>query len=258
MNPPPRNHAGRQAGRQAPKLLLAITGAGALLIYVLACTSFSPDDKKVLYTTFDPQSGLIGMAVYDRPSGKSELLFLPFTHETPELAPEVVFPLQAQWLPDGRSILVAWSKERREGTTEHETDLHLALLPLDRRGPVRFFQFCAEEAAFPQGMPLPLAGSALYLRGKSNTLVRLELTTGQIHRQNGVAELFLLPAPTGNRLFYLGALTNQDGTTDGEMEVGSLNLKTFARKQILTFTPENCKDQTELFYAFALSPNGKR
>ena len=45
---------------------LALVGLLALSIYILACTSFSPDDTKVLYPAFDAPSGAIGMAVYDR------------------------------------------------------------------------------------------------------------------------------------------------------------------------------------------------
>jgi len=57
---------------------LASVGLLALSIYVMACNSspsFSPDDTKVLYPAFDPVTGVIGMSVYDREAGSSEMLF---------------------------------------------------------------------------------------------------------------------------------------------------------------------------------------
>ena len=56
--------------------LLAMIALGALTLYILACTSFSPDDTKVLYPAFD-DSGAIGMAVYDREARRSEMLLCP-------------------------------------------------------------------------------------------------------------------------------------------------------------------------------------
>ena len=61
--------------RKTHNTLLALTGLAALFVCILACTSFSPDDKKILYSTFDPKSRAMGVAVYDRASRDSRLLF---------------------------------------------------------------------------------------------------------------------------------------------------------------------------------------
>ena len=54
-------------------IVLAGIGVASLLVYVLACsTAFSPDDRQVLYPSFDPQSGALSIALYDRNTGRSE------------------------------------------------------------------------------------------------------------------------------------------------------------------------------------------
>ena len=61
--------------RKTRNTLLALTGLAALFVCILACTSFSPDDKKILYPTFDPKTRSMGVAVYDRSLRESRILF---------------------------------------------------------------------------------------------------------------------------------------------------------------------------------------
>lgn len=75
---------------------LALVGLAALTIYILACTSFSPDDTKVLYPALDPVSGNVGMAVYDRETHRSDLAFVP-------IIPDKQAAVRAQWLEIGRA-----------------------------------------------------------------------------------------------------------------------------------------------------------
>src|ERR1035437_4730123 len=116
---------------------LGLLGLASLLIYVLACASFSPDDSKVLYPTIDPKTGATGVAVYDRTSGKSELLFVPLglTTADAEVKPMIH---RAQWLPDGRSIVVAWPDLNSSGGA-NDDGLNFAVLPFNSRGPTRLF-----------------------------------------------------------------------------------------------------------------------
>ena len=46
--------------KEARNALMALIGLVALFVCILACTSFSPDDKKILYPTFDPKSSIHG------------------------------------------------------------------------------------------------------------------------------------------------------------------------------------------------------
>ena len=96
--------------------VLALFGLPALSVYILACTSFSPDDTKILYPAFDAPSGAIGMAAYDRQAQASELLFLPIAYQSAEsnivVAPSV---MRAEWLPNGRDILLAYVAGKDSG-----------------------------------------------------------------------------------------------------------------------------------------------
>ena len=97
---------------------LAFVGLLALSIYILACTSFSPDDKKVLYPSFDAASGAIGMAVYDRETRTSEMVFVPvaYANRGKQRRGRPHGILRAQWLANGRDIVIAYlaPKARRQ------------------------------------------------------------------------------------------------------------------------------------------------
>src|ERR1035438_6909558 len=85
--------------------VLAGCGALSLLAYVLACApSFSPDDRQVLYPSFDPQSGAMSVACYDRKTGRSEILFTAANADIATNQQPVL--IRAEWLPDGKHILI--------------------------------------------------------------------------------------------------------------------------------------------------------
>ncbi len=107
--------------------------AGAHHLYSGLHSSFSPDDTKVLYPTFSGTNGAVGVAVYNRESGRSELLFLPVTFEDAESQGAAPPLLQPQWLADGRRILVTWLSESKGES------LNLALIPWGARGPIKLF-----------------------------------------------------------------------------------------------------------------------
>jgi len=228
-----------------PKLALA--GLGALLIYVLACTSFSPDDSKVLYGTVDAKSGLTAVAVYDRKTGKSELLFEPFTQDVGKLAAKPSL-LRPQWIEDGHDFLTAWVA----GGDDSDKSLNLAILPFDRRGPARTFvvpDLGKDGAERFEVWPLPMAGSSVFLSGESNSIIRLDLETGKMRRQTNEQELVLLPSPNNDRLFYLSGMSKD---SDGPSECGFLNPETFARTPLFQF-----KDKKVSMFSLALSRDAK-
>ena len=223
---------------------LALAGLGALLIYILACTSFSPDDSKVLYATVDARSGLTAIAVYDRKAGKSELLFEPSTQDAGKLAAKPAI-LRPQWLEDGHSFLTAWVAD------SDDKALSLAVLPFDRRGPARTFLLTGlgDGATMFYYWPVPVAGSSVLISGESNSLIRLDLGTGVMRRQTNQPELVLLPSPDNDHLFYLG-VTND---TEGPCECGLLNPETFARTPLFQI-----KDKKVSLFSLALSRDAKR
>ncbi len=229
---------------------LALLGLASLLIYALACTSFSPDDSKVLYPTIDPKTGTMGVAVYDRASGKSEVLFLPFGVNVDSLESKAVL-FRSQWLPDGRSIVVAWPALNAKGEAE-DKGLSFAVLPFNSRGPARVFLVPGlQEGASRLVLPLPVAGTFLFLTGESNSLVRLNLATGEMRRQTGLPEMTLLPSPRGDRLFYLAKADR----ADGQVDCGTLNPDTFARTPLFQVKSNEFGNDASLF---TLSRDGKR
>jgi hypothetical protein len=226
---------------------VALIGLGSLLIYVLACTSFSPDDSKVLYPTVDANSGRPAVGVYDRKTGKSEILFQPIIQNLDELDFARICLLRPQWLDEGHSFLATW----QSGTENQDTSLNLAVVPYDRPRATRTFQFSRlgedGEAAFYY-WPLPVVGSTAFLKGESNNVIRVNLETGELRRQESQKDLILLPSPDNDRLFYVSGV---DGTNT-PTEFGLLNVETFARTPLVQIKGDKVN-----MMSFALSRDAK-
>lgn len=201
----------------------AVIGLGALLVYIVACTSFSPDDSKVLYPTLDAK-GLTAVGMYDRKSRKSEVVFQPLTQDVANLMPKSAL-LRPQWLDD-HSFLTAW----QVGGGDNDKNLNLAVLPFDKRGAARafFLPDLGKDASRFYYWPIPIVGQTAFLNGDSNTVIRLNITTGEMNRITNDQDLIVLPSPKNDRLFYM---TDPD-TAKESMECGALNPETFARTPI--------------------------
>ena len=226
---------------------LALVGLASLVIYILACTSFSPDDRRVLYPTFDSASRGVGVAVYDRDSKRSGLLFVPHLRvgEKPGDEPPLLRP---QWLPDGRSVLVAWPGT--EGTADSDDSLSVAVVPVGGRGPVRLFHLAdLPDAAARLSLPLCVTGNRLLLQGESNTVVRLDLVTGEVKRQACANEVIPYASPLPNRPCYA-----IEKSADGGFEVGFLDPETFALTPIVRLDVEESLGDGGLL---ALSRDGR-
>jgi hypothetical protein len=229
---------------------VALLGLVSLLIYVLACTSFSPDDSKVLYPAFDGKTGATGVSAYDRASGNSTLLFLPagVDVDKPEIKPVLC---RAQWLPDGKSVVVAWPQLNSSGEASDD-GLNLEVLPFNRVGPVRLLTLPGVKEGIGQlARPLAVAGTYLFLPGESNSFVRVDLATGQILHQSNPGEILLLPSAGSDRLFYLAA----GDTTNAPIDVGTINPDTFVRTRMYQITSKEFDASAR---DFIISRDGKR
>jgi hypothetical protein len=209
---------------------LALVGLLALTIYILACTSFSPDDTKVLYPAFSGTNGAVGVAVYDRQSGRSELLFVPVAFEDDESDTAKPLLLRPQWLADGRRILVAWSSEMKG------ENLDLALIPWGARGPIKLFSLGnIGDVATALIMPLPVAGDRVFVMQTQQQVNRLDLKTGArtLHRLGDDKSQFsLYPAPADQGVFYL----EQRQEPEEHYVFGRLDPDSFALTGSVTFT----------------------
>ena len=207
---------------------LALTGLLALSLYILACTSFSPDDSKVLYPAFSGNNGAIGLASYDRETARSELIFLPADlteAETNAISPAL---LRGQWLANGRQILATWMGKEKDDV------LNLTLLPFGGRGPVQHFTLPLKEAQNAVLLAPPVVGHYAFVMDDRNDAVRLDLANGQIKRHplsQDNTECILYPSATGRKVFYLS-----DPNGGDEHVFGRLDPETLAPTPLLTFT----------------------
>jgi len=208
----------------SPQSLLAGVGAVSLLLYVLACaTSFSPDDRQVLYPAFDPQSGATSVALYDRQTGHSETLFTAIGAEVATNQQPVL--LRAGWLPDGKHILIA--------SAVSDGGLNLLVLPRGGQEPVRQFTLPKpdkdkDSAATSLEFPFAVVGSQLFLNGEGRNPLRLDLVTGELAGgDKATDEVFALPAPDGKTILGL-----RDRKNVGGMEYGTIDLQTVEFKPL--------------------------
>ncbi len=227
---------------------LALVALAALTIYILACgTAFSPDDKKVLYPAFDPSSGAIGVAVYDRESGRSEMLFVPVAFKKggdAEVEPSLLRP---QWLADGRNILVTGTKP------DSDDSLNLTVLPVGGQASVRMYALPAgKKAAEAILLPTPVTGNRVFIMVSSNLLARLDVTTGSlVHHefQDLKGNLTLYPSPKSDAVFYV----EEQGDGKDNVVFGRINADSFARTSLMTIT-----NQAADGGFFTFSADGKR
>jgi hypothetical protein len=213
-------------------LVLALTGLLALSIYILACTSFSPDDTKVLYPAFDTASGAVGMAVYDREARRSEMLFVPIAFDAAQSNAVAPTLARAEWLGDGRQIVIAWA-----GGKDGE-DLHLALIPWGARVPIRLFHLPGlKDSAFTLVTPLCLVGERVFFTAAPKGVVRIDLNTGELARHefaDARQDVALYPAPGGAGVFYI---EEQEPPGKG-VTFGRLNPDDFSRTPLSVITNE--------------------
>jgi hypothetical protein len=213
---------------------LALLGLVAWVVCILACTSFSPDDKKVLYPSFDPASGTVGVAVYDRETKQSEMLFVPFGYEANDTNAATLKPvlMRSQWLPDGKTIVIAWPEDEKGGTGKA---LNLAVTSWGVRAPLKLFYLPGiKEAASRLVTPLTIVDSRLLIMSSEKTLLHLDLNTGMLGEHefaDAKGEITLYPAPAGNAVFYVEEPKSEEGQT-----FGRLDPKTFARTPMIVIT----------------------
>lgn len=216
---------------QVRNTILALAGLAALCVYILACTSFSPDDTKVLYPAFDNGNGAIGMAVYDREERRSEMLFLPVWYgpgQSNAVAPKI---MRSHWLADGRHILVAFGG----GEGNDDNSLDLALVPWGEHAPVKLFHVPNLKDADEVLMrPLCVVKNQVFL-GAGPEVIRLDLKTGLLVRHSlgsDKTDAILYPSPNGEGVFYVEERKSPEEGT----EIGRLDPEDFTQAPLLVIT----------------------
>jgi hypothetical protein len=215
-----------------------MVGLLALTIYILACNSspsFSPDDTKVLYPAFDPVTGVVGMSVYDREAGTSEMLFLIGGYDAKETDAQAspTF-LRGQWLPNGKETVVAYNGP---GESDDGGPITLVVVPWETRKPVKTLILAADKEAWELFLKLPLCvvGEKLFFCVADNECVRVDLRTGILSKHQFEAakgKLALYPSADGNGVFYV----EQPDDSEAKSTFGRLNPEDFSRTPLMAVT----------------------
>ena len=191
--------------------ILAGIGSVGLLVYILACASFSPDDSKILFPSLDPKSGQLALALYNRETGGTEyLLSLPLPKEEGSF-------IRPVWTPDGRRVVALWPDE------SGNNHLRLMVLPLKTREPIRMLALGArKELIASQVVPPAIVGSHLFMAAGSQVL-RLDLESGEVKTNHVEGEILLLGQR--ERVYYLRERSAAEAPEQSRLEVGRLDLK---------------------------------
>lgn len=233
--------------KQLPTLraMAALAGLGALAVYILACAAFSPDDKKVLYPVFDGPAGRFAIACYDRVARRSEVVFAPVIGPGGKTNQSEAPALRAEWLADGKRVVVGW-----QGGDE-DPWYRLVLMPVEGRGPARYFQIPGKDFSSSIMLPPPIIGDQVFLGRAPNDVLRLDLRSGEVVTREvgkGDGDWLLYPSADGKGLLYLAENKPAKGYTFGRMDPA-----TFAATPILTIT-----NTIEEAITFASDRSGRR
>ena len=230
------------------EVLLTLLGLTALSAYVLACTSFSPDDSQVMFPAFDAKTGDIGVSLYKRPTKQTEQVFVVSRFQESGGAKRQPVYLRPQWMADGKRILVAWP-----GYSDNDDDvMNVALLSQDGKGPSRFFAIPGiEDARKYLTLPLAVAGHRLFLPATPDRLVRLDLETGETATNTlKAAEVVLLSNPASEAVHFF-ARGPEGG---GGAVLGRLDPETLKATVVWKMREEVVGGN----YGFALSADARR
>jgi len=222
--------------------LWAAVALASLAIYILACTSFSPDDSRVAFPAFHPDSGELGVSVFDRGSGQVESVFTLSAASGLEEPSYEARVLRAQWFDDQR-LIVAWP-----GISTEDTGLNVLTLPVGKPGTVRYWQLDEVEKADERMIrPLAVAGAHLFVASASNLVVRLDLETGQVVSRQARGEVSgLYPSGQQDHLYYVGAVPGAEGRAEfGRLEAGDFAQTPWfeststhmSREELVAFSP---------------------
>ena len=208
--------------RRTRNTFLALIGLAALFVCILACTSFSPDDKKILYPTFDPKTRSMGVAVYDRSLRESRILFTSKEMLKQGREPQPVM-MRSQWLAGGKNVVITWCPP---GTSkEDENVATFAMLPLEGKEPVRLLHLGGlKDPSFFAYYPLPMVGTRAFVNTESNIITTLDLLTGDTRVRTNSHLLMLFASPVPGRFGFV------EQVSDERLECGMLDPETMTKE----------------------------
>ncbi len=219
-------------------VILTLVGIAGLVLFILACRpSWSPDGRKVLYSYTDEGAKKSAVAVFDRKTRTSRVLFEWWDEtDSGEKAPG------AQWTKDGERVIV---------TIYEENGIQLLAIPVNAQKAYQAYTLKKmDEAAF---LPFPEVGNRLFLMS-GDILVRVDLTTGAIFRREWKEKPDCVLYDAGNKVFYMNRIEEKaaEETKDKDaqkvqeetpeaFEIGELEQSDLSLRPFLTLKVEELK-----------------
>jgi len=215
-------------------LVLTTIGVGALLAYVMACRpSWSPDGSKILFPYFDADSEVVGIALFDKTTGRTKSIFaLPMeTKETADLGSCLLYPPVAQWDRQGKRAIVIW--EDMDAT-------HVRIQQIDSAEPAREVLLKSAPQFTATASPLPEVDGGLLI-ARMSTLIRIDLDTGKVAERKLEEIGHYVLFGSKNRAYYARMPWRHEqhyemGTVDGRRLVVTREL-TLGKKDVGDLNP---------------------
>jgi hypothetical protein len=219
---------------------LTAVGFAAVLLYILACASFSPDDSKVLFPSNDPRTGGTVLAVYDRGARTTRALL---AFPPPSGDHNDGYVIRPVWSPDGSHVVALWG--------DHDDEFRVTVLPISGKGPTRMLVVKDVKGDMASAMlvPPPIVGSQLFI-GEDGQIRRVDLQSGAELVKKFEGDFLLMGQH--DRIYY-GRDLPEAGMKGKRAEVGLVNADTLALTPLFE-TTEASRD-TPLF---AVSRDGAR
>jgi len=193
---------------------LTVVGFAAVLLYILACASFSPDDSKVLFPSNDPKTGGTVLAVYDRGAHTTRALlaFPPTSGDNKD-----GYVIRPAWTPDGSHVVALWG--------DNDGEFRITVLPISGKGAMRMLvvKDVKGDMASAILVPPPIVGSQLF-SGEDGQIRRVDLQSGAELVKKIEGELLLVGQH--DRIYY-GRELSEEGK-DTRVEVGLVDADTLA------------------------------
>jgi Tol biopolymer transport system component len=228
--------------------LLTLLGITALVVYVLACRpSVSPDGTRVVFPIIDQKAKAAFVVLYDLKKKNVETILAPLGAKDEFLA------YSAQWLPDGRQVLI-------NGISS------ILILPFGSPKPMGFIPLEYVLDPYSLAIPPPVVGKCQFLVGQNSedsdkgkgdnsddkkySFIRVNLDTGEALSAPSRGECIL--SGSGGQVYYV--TETRDGDEKGT-EVGRLDLDKLIQIPMLRLKQ---KESGEINPFLALSRDGSR